>query len=126
MDKELEEIMKSYPYKYTLTEPALSEADLRKAGYLWVLRFVHARNKLVRSVLGYETTRAQSAIVSMTFVDVDSQLKNIPANEEVFKFYFKHIESKNVFLGRKWDADPSWQQALWNQLRGYKAEFNLN
>jgi hypothetical protein len=126
MDTALAQIMKSYPYKYALTEPGLSESDLRKAGYLWVLRFVHARNKLVRGLLGYETTRAQSAIVSMMFVEVDSQLKNIPANEDVFKFYFKHIESRNVFLGRKWDADPSWQQALWNQLRGYKIEFKLN
>ncbi len=126
MDKELEEIMKSYPYKYTLTEAGTSEAELRKAGFLYVLRFAHARNKIIRSVLGYEGTRAQSAIVSMTFMGETPQLKNIPANEEVFKFYFKHIETKNVFLGRKWDADPSWQQALWNQLRGYKAEFNLN
>jgi hypothetical protein len=126
MDKDLEEIMKSYPYKYTLTEAGLSESELRKAGYLFVLRFVHARNKVIRSVLGYEIPRAESAIVSMSFPNETPQLKNIPANQDVFKFYFKHIESKNVFLGRKWDADPSWQQALWNQLRGYKAEFNLN
>jgi hypothetical protein len=126
MDKELEEIMKFYPYKYTLTEAGMSEAELRKAGFLYVLRFVHARNKVVRGLLGYETTRAQSAIVSMTFMSETPQLKNISANEEVFKFYFKHIETKNVFLGRKWDSDPSWQQALWNQLRGYKGEFNLN
>jgi hypothetical protein len=126
MDKELEEIMKTYPYKYTLTEAGLSEAELRKAGFLFVLRFVHARNKTIRSVLGYEVARAQSAIVSMTFASETPSLKNIHANEDVFKFYFKHIESKNVFLGRKWDADQSWQQALWNQLRGYKAEFNLN
>jgi hypothetical protein len=126
MDKELEELMKSYPYKYALTEPNLSENELKKAGYLYVLRFSLARNKLIRSLLGYETRKAESAIVSMTYVDDQPQLKNIPANEEVFKFYFKHIESKNVFLGRKWDADPSWQQALTNQLKGYKAEFKLN
>jgi hypothetical protein len=118
--------MKSYPYKYTLTEPGQSESELRKAGFLYVLRFVHARNKVARSVLGYETTRAQSAIVSITYVNDDGQLKNIHANEIVYKFYFKHIETENVFLGRKWDADPSWQQALWNQLRGYKVEFKLN
>jgi hypothetical protein len=126
MDKELEEIMKAYPYKYTLTEATLSEAELRKAGFLYVLRFSHARNKTIRSLFGYETTRSQSAIVSMTYVNDQPQLKNIHANEEVWKFYFKHIESKNVFLGRKWDADPSWQQALWNQLKGYKDEFKLN
>ena len=126
MDSELEEIMKSYPYKYTFTEADLSESELRRAGFLYVLRFCHARNKTVRSVLGYASTRAESAIVSMAYVSDVPQVKNISANEEVWKFYFKHIESRNVFLGRKWDADTSWQQALWNQLKGYRDEFNLN
>jgi hypothetical protein len=126
MDDKLAEIMQAYPYKYMLTEPNLSEAELRKQGYLYVLRFVHAKNKIARSLLGYETSRAQSAFVSMVFNEAESQVKNISANELVYKFYFKHIESENVFLGRKWDADPSWEQALWNQLKGYKIEFKLN
>jgi hypothetical protein len=125
MDKELEELMKLYPYKYTLMEANLSEAELRKQGYLYVLRFVHARNKVVRSILGYGMPKAQSAIASHVFVENVQQLKNIPANEVVFKFYFKHIESENVFLGTKWDADPSWQQALLNQLKGFRSEFKI-
>jgi hypothetical protein len=126
MDRELEEIMKSYPHKYKITEANLSEAELRKQGFLFVLRFVHASNKIARSILGYENKKATSAIVSEALVNGDVQLKNIPASEVVFKFYFKHIESKNVFLGRKWDADTSWQQAIFNQLQGYKREFKIN
>lgn len=126
MDKELEEIMKAYPYKYKLTEAGLSESEIRKQGFLFVLRFAHARNKVSRSLLGYETTRAQSAIVSISYIDNQPQLKNISANDIVYKFYFKHIESGNVFLGKKWDSDPTWQQALINQLKGYRIEFNLN
>jgi hypothetical protein len=125
MDKELEEMMKSYPHKYKITEANLSESELRKQGFLYVLRFSRARNRIVRSILGYETKRAESAIVSVGFDGDYEQLKNIPANEVVFKFYFKHLETKNVFLGRKWDADPSWQRALWNQLKGYKTEFKI-
>lgn len=52
--------------------------------------------------------------------------KKLPADEKVFKFYFKHIESGNVFLGTKWDADTTWDQALWNHLMAFKAELNLN
>jgi hypothetical protein len=126
MDTELEEIMKSYPYKYTLTEPTVSEADLRKQGYLFVLRFVRARAKVAKSVLGFDIKNSESAIVSITYPGSEPQLKNIPANTEVFKFYFKHIESGNVYLGNKWDADLSWQQALINQLKGYKLEFRIN
>jgi hypothetical protein len=126
MDAALEEIMKLYPYKYALTEPNLSEAELRKQGYMYVLRFVHSRNKVVRNVLGYDTKRSQTGVVSVTYVDDQQQLNNFSVNEEVFKFYFKHIESGNVFLGTKWDADPSWQQALLNQIKGFRIEFNLN
>ena len=126
MDKELEEIMKSYPYKYTLTEPGLSEADLRKQGLLFVLRFVHARAKVAKGVLGYEMKRSESAIVSITYPGSQPHLKNIPSNTEVYKFYFKHIDSGNVYLGSKWDADDSWQQALINQLKGFKIEFRIN
>ena len=125
MDRELDEIMKSYPYKYTLTEPNVSELELRKQGYLYVLRFVHARNRVARNILGYSVPKAQSAIASMVFVDGVQQLKNISSNEIVYKFYFKHIESENAFLGTKWDADPTWQQALLNQLKGFKAEFKI-
>jgi hypothetical protein len=126
MDRQLEEIMKAYPYKYKLTEPGLSEAELRKQGFLYVLRFMHARNRVLRNVLGYDITRAQTGIVSITFTGEQQQLNNFSVNEIVYKFYFKHIESQNVFLGTKWDADPSWQQALTNQLQGFRIEFKLN
>lgn len=126
MDRELEEIMKSYPYKYKLTEPGLSEAQIRQEGSYYVLRFVYARDKAAQNVLGYDGTKSQSAIVSVTYPDDTPQLKNIPANAMVYKFYFKHIDSGNIFLGTKWDADVTWQQALINQLKAFKAEFKIN
>jgi hypothetical protein len=125
-DAELELIMKEFPYKFTFTDPNLSEADLRKQGYLYVLRFVHARAKVAKRLLGYDMTRSESAVVSITYPGNEPQLKNIPSNQEVFKFYFKHIESQNVFLGNKWDAETTWQQALINQIKGFKIEFKIN
>jgi hypothetical protein len=126
MDKELAEIMKNYPFKYTLTEAGLAESELRKQGYLFVLRFVHARDKVAKAVMGYDMTKSESAIVSITYPDKQPQVKNIPANEEVYKFYFKHIESGNVYLGTKWDADTTWQQALINQIKGFRSEMKIN
>lgn len=126
MDKELEEIMKSYPYQYTLTEPGLSEADIRKGGSYYVLRYIFGRDKVAQNVLGYDMTKSQSAIVSVTYPEDKPQLKNIHANTIVYKFYFKHIDSGNVFLGTKWDADLTWQQALINQIKAFKAEFKIN
>ena len=126
MDRELEEIMKAYPYKYKLTEPGLSESQIRQDGSYYVLRFVYARDKAAHNLLGYDGTRSQSAIVSVTWPENMPHLKNIPANTMVYKFYFKHIDSGNIFLGTKWDADVSWQQALINQIKAFKAELKVN
>jgi hypothetical protein len=76
--------------------------------------------------LGYEAAKAQSAIVSVAYPDDKPHLKNIPANTMVYKFYFKHIDSGNIFLGTKWDADLTWQQALINQIKAFKAELKIN
>lgn len=124
MDKELEEIFSAYPYKYKLTEPGIPERELRKQGYLYVLYFVHARGSVARKVLGYNTGKQESAYVSVTYPAKEPQMKSIPSDTPVYKFYFKHIESGNVFLGTKWDADVTWQQALQNQLTGFLTEVN--
>ncbi len=126
MDRELEEIMQAYPFKYKLTDAGLTEAQIRQGGSYYVLRYVYARDKAAQELLGYDGTKSQSAIVSVTYPDDQPHLKNIPANTMVYKFYFKHIDSGNMFLGTKWDADVTWQQALINQLRAFKAELRIN
>lgn len=125
-DKELEEIMKTYPFKYALTDPALSETELRRMGYYYVLRFIHVRHQTARQVMGYSPAKTNAALVSVTYPGNEPMLKNIPADEPVYKFYFKHIDSGNVFLGTKWDADLTWQQALINHLKGFKAELGVD
>lgn len=127
-DQELEEIMKGYPFKYKLTDAGLSEAQIRRDGSYYVLRFVYGRGRAVQQLLGYDVSRSQSAIVSVTYSDADNQpkLKSISADAMVYKFYFKHIDSGNIFLGTKWDADVTWQQALINQLKAFKAELKVN
>jgi hypothetical protein len=71
-------------------------------------------------------SKSESAIASITYPDGgDAQLKNIPSQTPVYKFYFKHIDSGNVFLGTKWDADITWEQALKNQYRAFKAELKF-
>jgi hypothetical protein len=128
IDRELEEIFTAnYPLKFKMTEPGLAEKDLRKQGQLYVMGFIHTRGSVAKELLGYDMSKAESAILSVTYpVEGQQQLKNIPSNTPVFKFYFKHIDSGNVFLGNKWDADLTWQQALLNQIRGMKAELRIN
>lgn len=124
--KDLAEIFKSYPLRYQLTDITTADKDLRNKGFLYVLCFIHARSGIAKDVLGYSVTKSESAFVSVTYPGADMQLKNIPADTEVYKFYVRHIDSGNVFLGTKWDADVTWQQALNNFIRAMKADMKLN
>lgn len=127
IDKELEEIFTAnYPLKFKMTEAGVTEKDLRKQGQLYVMGFIYTRGSVAKELLGYDMSKAESALLSVTYPSGQQQLKNIPSNTPVFKFYFKHIDSGNVFLGTKWDADLTWQQALINHIRGMKAELRIN
>jgi len=127
IDKELEEIFNNnYPLKFKMTEPGMAEKELRRQGQLYVMGFIYARGTIAKELLGYDMTKSESALLSVTYPEGQQQLKNIPSNTPIFKFYFKHIDSGNVFLGTKWDADTTWQQALLNYLRGMKAELRLD
>ncbi len=124
-DKKLAEIFKEYPYKYELTEPGISEQELRKQGFYYVLSFVHSRGIVARQLLDYDNSKGENAIVSVTYPNGEAQLKNYAAEQKVYKFYFKHIDSGSVFLGTKWDGDLTWEQALRNQLMGFKKELGI-
>jgi hypothetical protein len=127
MDKELGEFFASnYPLKYKITEPGADDEELHRLGFQYVLCFVHTRGKAAREILGYDMTRAENAYASITFPAGQLQLKTIPAETAVYKFYFRHITNGNVFLGTKWDADITWQDALRNHVLGFKTEAKIN
>ncbi len=124
--KQLTEIFKAYPLRYQITDNTVADKDLRNKGFLYVLCVVHAPSGVAKDILGYPVTQSESAFVSVTYPADEMQLKNIPADTEVYKFYVRHIDSGNVFLSTKWDADTTWQQALNNFIKGMKAEMKLN
>lgn len=124
--KELTEIFKTYPLRHQFTDNTIPDKDLRNKGFLYVLCVIHARGSITKDVLGYSVTKSESAFVSVTWPGADMQLKNISADTDVYKFYVRHIDSGNVFLGTKWDADVTWQQALTNFIRALKADMKLN
>lgn len=127
IDRELEEIFQNnYPLKFKMTEPGIAEKDLRRQGFLYVLGSMHTRGEIIKQLLGYDMKKAETAYVSVVLRDGHQQLKTIRADVPVFKFYFKHIDSGNVFLGTKWDADTEWQEALLNHILAMKAELRIN
>ncbi len=127
MDKDLEAIFQAnYPLKYKIVEAGLTEQELRRQGFLYILCFVHTRGAAAREILGYDMSRKENAFASISFPEGQLQLKTIPAQAEIYKFYFRHIDNGNVFLGNKWDADVNWQDALKNHIAGFKLEARIN
>ncbi len=127
IDKELEQFFAAYyPYKYKIVEPTYDEKESRKLGFHYVLTYVKTSGRAARELLGYDMSKTESAYASVTWPNGSSQIKTIAADKPVYKFYFKHIESGNVFLGTRWDADESYVQALKNHLMGFRAELRLN
>jgi len=115
----------NYPFSYGMTEPDIDTKELRNNGFHYVLSYVHTEGLIARDLLGYQNTSKESAITSVTYPNGSLQLKTIPAEIPVYKFYFKHLVSGNVFLGTKWDADTVWQDALRNHVKGFKAELKI-
>lgn len=125
LDTALASLFKLYPLRYKLTDHTIPDRELRTKGFLYVLCFVHTRSSTARELLGYPVSKAESAFVSVTYPNGQVQLKTIAADTPVFKFYIRHIDSGNVFLGTKWDAETTWQQALQNYIKAMKVEMKL-
>ncbi|MDW8331817.1 MAG: hypothetical protein RMK43_09220 [Cyclobacteriaceae bacterium] len=126
LDAALEEMMKYYPFKYQLVNRNTPETELRRLGLSYVLRFIHARNFVVRELLGYTLKPGENAFVSVTFPNGQEQIKTLPADAYVYKVYVRHIDFGHVFLGPKWDADTTWQQALKNFIYGLRNDMRIN
>jgi hypothetical protein len=127
MDKALEQFfVENYPLKYKVVDAGSNEQELRKKGFLYVLCFVRTRGQAAKEVLGYDMSKGEKSYASITYPEGQLQLKILPKEEVVYKFYFRHIDNGNVFLGTKWDADTNWIDALRNHVLAFKQEAKIN
>ncbi|MEQ8424414.1 MAG: hypothetical protein RIA63_06870 [Cyclobacteriaceae bacterium] len=115
----------TYPFTYNMVEPGLDKKELRSKGFHYLLSYVHTDGAIARDILGYQNTSNESAITSVTYPNGSLKLKTLSAETPVYKFYLKHLESGNVFLGTKWDADITWESALRNHIKGFRAELKI-
>jgi hypothetical protein len=105
-------VMDNYPYKYDFVDPSIPERNLRTQGYQFILYYVHSTGESVREMLEYPLDESEGAYVSESFRGETPVVQNFDKNRPVYKFYVKHIYSGNVFLGQKYDAAPTWEEAL--------------
>ncbi|MEQ9305506.1 MAG: hypothetical protein RJQ14_16465, partial [Marinoscillum sp.] len=123
-NRELEKIMRSYPYEYVMIDP-MSDDELKRNRYQFLLRSTHASAKSVKQMLDYEVLPSETGFVSVIPIMPDqTKVKTIPKNALVYKFYVRQNISKNVHVG-EWDADTTWHQALNNMIGNLSQELNI-
>lgn len=123
-NQELETIMKAYPYEYELIDP-MSDDDLKRNRYQFLLRSVCSSAGIVKQMLNYEVLESETGFVSVIPVMPDqTRVKTIPREAIVHKFYVRQNISKNVHVG-EWDADSRWQDALQNMIGNLTQELNV-
>jgi hypothetical protein len=89
----LEEIAKTYPYKYELVNAAISEDVLRRNGFQWILSYLRAPEGNLREILGYNQNTEPGGIL-------------------VYKYYVRQLYAQEIYLGDTWDANANWEQAM--------------
>lgn len=125
-DKELTDFLKeNFKVKYDLVDPALTDAELEEKGYKLVLRYIHTRGEVAREILGYDISQTASSLSTNYFAENQPKIKTIRAKKMIYKFYFKNTEYGNIFLGTKWDADETWQDALRNHILALRLSLKI-
>ncbi len=107
----LEKIIAKYPFDYVLIDP-MSDEDLLRRRYQFVLRSLHTSGESIRKILNYKLNPNETDYVSIIPIMPDNTtIKTIRKDGIVTKFYIRQNITKNVHVG-KWDADEDWQKAL--------------
>lgn len=126
-NSQLEQLMANYPYKYGIVSYDYDEKKLLTQGYQFVLMRVHSSGRNVRNVLGYEVSDEINELITMK-KSSDGQIivKSIPMDGMVYKYYVKHINSGDIYLGEQWDGDDNWQDAFHNHISAIIAALKKN
>ncbi|SMD34492.1 hypothetical protein SAMN04488029_2039 [Reichenbachiella faecimaris] len=109
-NKRLQEIMLDYPLEYVLSESS-DDRDIYNQGHQFVLLSIHGTGKTIREMLNYEIDPYETDYVS---IRAGSTLNTLSVDAVVYKYYVKHVYTQDAYLGSRWDADLTWEQALQN------------
>lgn len=116
-NSQLEQLMVDYPYKFEIVPYEYDEKKLLTKGYQFVLMRINSSGKNVRKLLGYEISEDINELIT---IRNDKQgnvsVKSIPIDGMVYKYYIKHINSGDIYLGEQWDGDDNWQDSFSNHI----------
>lgn len=121
-NQELENIMQPYKFKFALVDRELSDEELLKEGYIYVLRKLHTSGLEIKRLLNYEVDEEEEYYMTVKTINGKPVMRYIPIKAPVYKYYIKNIKTGNIYLGRNWDADETWQESLKNVIHNIGTE----
>ena len=106
-DLELKALLETqYPFSFDLVSKEMSEDLMKKAGFQYVLRYLHGEESTLLTLLDYQDQSEDPLKLS-------------------YKFYIKHLISGDIYLGESWDSRSSWQSALSIHLSNMRRELKV-
>lgn len=115
-NKELGSILQTYKYDYGLVDREKSDEDLMTEGYAYVLRRLHTSGLEIKRLLNYEVDEDEEYYITIKMINGKPTMRYIPIEAPVYKYYIKNVKTGNIYLGRDWDADETWQESLKNVI----------
>jgi hypothetical protein len=121
----LKSALQDYPFKYELVAYDGDDKKLYNAGFQYVLLNLNTTGYTIREMLNYEVDKNETDYITMKTSNGKTILRTIPVNAPVYKFYVKHLVTGDVYLGTKWDADETADDALKNYIQNFKDELKI-
>lgn len=121
----LEEIMKTYPFEYGILDAATDD-DFYREGYQYVLLNLNTAGISIRELLDFKMDYTETDYITLKSTEYGTTLTSLPVNTKVNKYYVRHLYTKDVYAGAKWDAGESWEDALKNFIKNMKDEFKID
>ena len=116
-NSQLEQLLIDYPYKFGIVPYEYEEKKLLTKGFQFVLLRINSSGRNVRELLGYDINDDVNELITIRKDKEDNvSVKSIPIDGMVYKYYVKHINSGDIYLGEQWDGDDNWQDAFNNHF----------
>ncbi|MEN8251021.1 MAG: hypothetical protein ABFS32_18960 [Bacteroidota bacterium] len=115
-NKEQAAIMQGYKFKYGMVEQDETDEALIKAGYIYVLGSIHTAGISVKRLLNYEVDEDEEFYITIKLKNGKPTMRYIPTKAPVYKYYIRNLKTGNIYVGKNWDADETWQESLKNML----------
>lgn len=112
-NKQIQEIFSDYPYEVEFLEDQ-SDAEFLKQRYQYVLRYAYMPGEKLRKSLGYALDATQTQYISTIPIEGNRTLKTMEKQKKVYKFYIQKTANGDLYAGRYYDADDTWEEALYN------------